>query len=104
MNARDYMYARLGNSCQTSADTLISNTKFLPMNSDIYTVFPTKMMVYPGPHDSIPVGYGQSPKPIGTIDDDVKADVDNPDERREKYEGYKFALPKGGCGSCRKFD
>lgn len=105
MNCRDYTYAQLGNSCQTSADTLVSNTKYLPMDSSVYNVFPTKTLVYPGVINSIPVGYGQAPAKMGSTDTTRESDLENPDEKTMNgYEGYstrnKFALPSG-CRACK---
>lgn len=105
MNARDYCYAQLGNACQTSADTLISNTKYLPMDSSVYNVFPTKTLVYPGVINSIPVGYGQAPAKMGSTDTTRDTDLENPDEKTMNgYEGYskrnRFALPSG-CKACK---
>ena len=41
-------YARLGESCQVSRDTIISNTKYLPQNEPIYYLPYTNMLKYPG--------------------------------------------------------
>ena len=43
-------YARLGITCDTSNRILIDNTKFFPVNSNIYKKYWVKMMEYPA-HD-----------------------------------------------------
>jgi hypothetical protein len=45
MNYTDY--ARLGQSCQTSMDTLVDNRKFFSINDPIYDLLYTKMKEYP---------------------------------------------------------
>jgi len=42
-------YVRLGESCQASMDTLLSNQKFLPVNDPVYRIVFTKTSRYPGP-------------------------------------------------------
>lgn len=44
-------YAQLGNSCQTSADMLVSNTKFFPLAEERYTWPFTRMARYPGQYE-----------------------------------------------------
>jgi len=46
-----YDYASLGNSCQTSMDSLVSNKKYLPLAEPAYTLPYTRMSRYPGHYD-----------------------------------------------------
>lgn len=41
-------YAFQGNACQASLDTVVSNTKFLPLNEPLYDQSFTYMQQYPG--------------------------------------------------------
>ena len=45
-----YSYAQLGESCQTNADVLIDNAKYLSINDPVYKLILTRMNMYPGFH------------------------------------------------------
>lgn len=47
-------YALLGQSCQTSMDTLVDNKKFFPMDAAVYDIFYTKMKKYPATVTELP--------------------------------------------------
>jgi hypothetical protein len=68
MNNYAYNFNKLGYSCKNNNDTLISNTKFINQNSDIYTIQYTKMFQYPGQtYDfSKTVGHPSFPEDIKT--------------------------------------
>jgi hypothetical protein len=45
--SKNYIYASLGESCQTSMDMLVSNNKFITPTDQVYKLGLTKMKQYP---------------------------------------------------------
>jgi len=71
----NYEYAKLGYSCQTSMAVLTSNTKFFPMNDDVYNLRFTKTHAFAGPRHDDERRDGSSNSILRTI----PADKDNKD-------------------------
>jgi hypothetical protein len=44
-----YDYAKLGSTCCTNMNVLLSNAKFIPMDDPVYKMFYTETRQYPGP-------------------------------------------------------
>lgn len=49
---RGRIYAILGNACQSSLSTIVSNTKFLPVDDPVYNMVYTHTHLYPGHENS----------------------------------------------------
>lgn len=78
-------YARLGTNCDTSARILIDNTKFFPLNSEIYKKFWVKMQEYPAEEHNF----------YRTINN-----IDRPEELKTKpiTEDFTYQKMKPCCG------
>jgi hypothetical protein len=80
------VYALLGQSCQTSMSCLVSDNKYLPLNSPFYEMKETKMRHFPT------VVYKLN------VDADI-ADSDDLTPQTQKG-GKKETYVQPSCGSC----
>ena len=70
----DYDYATLGEACQTSASILTDNSKYLPVESQVYDILPTITYQYPNDtyYGSLFVNRGSGKKPDVFVEQYVK--------------------------------
>lgn len=68
-------YARLGATCCTNMNVLLSNAKFIPLNDPVYNVFYTNSPQYPG-------------------SDNRQAPEDREEQQREAREERRMPFPE----------
>lgn len=78
MSRKNYVYARLGDSCQTDLNELISSTKFFPMDNPEYNLPFTITHQYPGQRYNLfnTVGDIKLPEQLKTQDNKLRAEED----------------------------
>lgn len=85
-------YAKLGNSCHTSADVLTSSTKFFPLNNRNYYLPYTLMQQYPA-YSKLATEKAEEEE-----NKEIKKMPTEDDIAKRGY-GKSFRAPRGCCGS-----